>query len=248
MKKTINGNGERYIPESIRRMVRKEAAFGCVVCGLPVIEYHHIKPWSKEKKHEVENLIALCPSCHQRVHNKLISSEQLNSFKKLPFNKNALIVKDKLFFHDIKKFTFYIGGSAFNNVLSIIRLSGKDMIYFKEENNQTTLNALFYNKIGMLEAEIKDNEWIVYIDDNTWDIKYSGGTLTIRNNDKNISLNLDINMQENYIRVTGEIYYHNKQFIMNKETLVIKDLVNNSQMVMSNVLIINSQCAINFEI
>lgn len=247
MEQIVNSHGERYIPEKIKRKVRKEAAFGCVVCGVPVIEYHHIVLWSKENKHEVENLVALCPSCHQKVHNNLISSEQLKSFKKLPFNKNVLIVKDKLYLHDIKNLTFYIGGSAFNNVLNLIKLSGKDVIFFKEENNQTTLNALFYNKEGILEAEIKDNEWIVYIADNTWDIKYSGGTLSVRNNNKNISLNLDIDMEKNYIRVTGEIYYHNNQLIMNKDTLVIKNLISNSQMILRDTKFINSDCAISFE-
>lgn len=245
MEQIDNSPEKRYIPERIKRLLRREAGFGCVACGLPIIEYHHIIPWSEKNKHEAENLVVLCPGCHQKAHNKLISSNFLKSLKKLPFNKNVLIVKDKLFLHDIKKLTIHVGGAVFNNISSIIRISGKDIIYFKEENKQTTLNAIFYNKNGMLEAEIKENEWFAYINDNTWDIKYSGGTLSVKNIDKSISLNLEFNMEKNYISVTGEVYYKNKQIIMKDDSLIIKDTINNSQMLLQNVGFTNANCAIN---
>lgn len=33
------------IPESIKRQVRQEAKFGCIFCGSPIIEYHHIEEY-----------------------------------------------------------------------------------------------------------------------------------------------------------------------------------------------------------
>ncbi|MFR7391896.1 MAG: HNH endonuclease signature motif containing protein [Anaerostipes hadrus] len=56
------------IPEAMKRKVRQEAYFGCVKCGCPgVLRYHHIEPWSKVKKHEAKNLVALCPNCHREA-------------------------------------------------------------------------------------------------------------------------------------------------------------------------------------
>lgn len=43
-----------------------EAGHRCAipVCRIPVTEIAHIRPWAKVKRHEFENLIALCPNCH----------------------------------------------------------------------------------------------------------------------------------------------------------------------------------------
>jgi hypothetical protein len=32
----------REIPSEIKRQLRQEAGFGCCICGIPIIEYHHI--------------------------------------------------------------------------------------------------------------------------------------------------------------------------------------------------------------
>ncbi|MFG2094654.1 HNH endonuclease [Streptomyces sp. NPDC048612] len=54
------------IPSELDRRVRVEAGHRCAipVCRVPVIEIAHIRPWAKVKRHEFENLIALCPTCH----------------------------------------------------------------------------------------------------------------------------------------------------------------------------------------
>ncbi|MFJ6101863.1 HNH endonuclease [Streptomyces sp. NPDC092359] len=54
------------IPSKLDRRVRLEAGHRCAipVCRVPVIEIAHIHPWAKLKRHDFENLIALCPTCH----------------------------------------------------------------------------------------------------------------------------------------------------------------------------------------
>ena len=70
------------IPEGIKRMLRQEAYFGCVKCGCPIIEYHHIEPWSVVKKHEVDNLVVLCPNCHREANVGAYYKEQVIADKK----------------------------------------------------------------------------------------------------------------------------------------------------------------------
>ncbi|TXS48525.1 HNH endonuclease [Streptomyces sp. uw30] len=64
------------IPRELRRRVLLEAGHRCAIptCRTTPVEVAHIIPWSKVKKHEFKNLIALCPTCHTRFddpHNPL---------------------------------------------------------------------------------------------------------------------------------------------------------------------------------
>ena len=58
------------IPADIRRRVLVEAGHRCAIptCRHMDVDVHHIIPWETCKKHEYENLIALCPNCHRRAH------------------------------------------------------------------------------------------------------------------------------------------------------------------------------------
>jgi hypothetical protein len=71
------------IPAEIKRAVLVESGHRCAIptCKNPDIDLHHIVPWEKCKKHEKENLIALCPNCHRRAHNGEIDRKSLILYK-----------------------------------------------------------------------------------------------------------------------------------------------------------------------
>ena len=54
------------IPADLKRRVLVEAGHRCAIptCRQIPVEVAHIVPWSENKEHEFENLIALCPNCH----------------------------------------------------------------------------------------------------------------------------------------------------------------------------------------
>lgn len=54
------------IPAEIERAVKIEAGHRCAIptCRFPRIELAHIIPWAEVQTHSFENLIALCPNCH----------------------------------------------------------------------------------------------------------------------------------------------------------------------------------------
>ena len=58
------------IPAELRRRVLVEAGHRCAIptCRYIDVDIHHIVPWETCQKHAYENLIALCPNCHRRVH------------------------------------------------------------------------------------------------------------------------------------------------------------------------------------
>lgn len=54
------------IPQELERRILIEAGHRCAIptCRHTRVEIAHIVPWSEKKVHEFENLIALCPNCH----------------------------------------------------------------------------------------------------------------------------------------------------------------------------------------
>lgn len=71
------------IPAEIRRKVLVEAGHRCAIptCRYIEIDVHHIIPWEACKKHEYENLIALCPNCHRRADRGEIDRKSLRIYK-----------------------------------------------------------------------------------------------------------------------------------------------------------------------
>lgn len=71
------------IPVEIQRAVLVECGHRCAIprCNQTELDFHHIVPWVECKKHEYSNLIALCPTCHRRAHNKDIDRRSLMIYK-----------------------------------------------------------------------------------------------------------------------------------------------------------------------
>ena len=79
----------RYIPADIRRQVLLESGHACAIpaCQFPATEFAHIEPYSKVKKHDACNIIALCPNHHHMYDvKKTIDKKSIKAYKlKLQF-------------------------------------------------------------------------------------------------------------------------------------------------------------------
>lgn len=71
------------IPAELRRRVLVEAGHRCAIptCRHIEVDVHHIVPWEQCKKHEYDNLIALCPNCHRRADQGKIDRKSLRMYK-----------------------------------------------------------------------------------------------------------------------------------------------------------------------
>lgn len=76
-------NDRPAIPAELRRRVLVEAGHRCAIptCRYIEVDAHHIIPWEQCKKHEYENLIALCPNCHRRTEKGEIDRKSLRLYK-----------------------------------------------------------------------------------------------------------------------------------------------------------------------
>lgn len=71
------------ISKSVKREVLIEAGHRCAIptCKQTTTEIAHIEPWAKVKKHEFDNLIALCPNCHTRYDKGEIDRKSMIHYK-----------------------------------------------------------------------------------------------------------------------------------------------------------------------
>jgi len=81
--KATMANDRPKIPADIQRRVLVEAGHRCAIpsCRQIVVDIHHIVPWATRRKHEYENLIALCPICHRRAGSGEIDQKSLRIYK-----------------------------------------------------------------------------------------------------------------------------------------------------------------------
>lgn len=74
------------IPETLRRQVLIEAGHRCAIptCKQAPVDIAHIIPWRESQKHQFENLIALCPTCHRRYDSGEIDRKSMKAYKHNP--------------------------------------------------------------------------------------------------------------------------------------------------------------------
>lgn len=197
------------IPAPLKRQIRTEAGFGCVFCGMPIIEYHHIIPHAIVQKHEAENLVALCGNHHNSFHNNLIPIEEVYFKKKNPFNLSNEEVKGNFWLGSYESLKLELGSCTFINTPKVFIVNGFPLIEIKkDEFGRPLLNVKFFDEKNVLIAEIVDNEWIVKRKtDKVWDLQWSNGKLKINSASRKIHLTFLVDSIKNTVEIKADLYY-----------------------------------------
>ncbi|HHQ6631940.1 TPA: HNH endonuclease [Serratia fonticola] len=149
----------RYIKASVRRKIREDAGYGCVICGNLFVDYEHIEPeFHCAQSHDPERMTLLCRGCHSRVTDKRTSKDRVwqckadPATKRIGFASEILEPKDNL---SIKLNTLTVSGSEV-----ILRLHGKPLLWFEKglsHNEPLLLNAIFHDENSKPIAYISRN-------------------------------------------------------------------------------------------
>ena len=209
------------IPASLRRQIRTEAGFGCVFCGMPIIEYHHIIPHAIVQKHEAENLVALCGNHHNSFHNKLIPEKEVYFRKQNPFNLTQDDVKGNFWLGSYESLKLVLGSCTFIDTPKIFVVNDFPLIEIKkDECGRPLLNVKFFDEKDVLIAEIVDNEWIVKRKtDKVWDLQWSQGELKINSASRKIHLTFVVDAIKNTVELKANLYYKNVLIKINSKSI-----------------------------
>lgn len=180
----VNKNGlPRYIPEGVKRTVRKRDGFGCIFCATPIIDYEHVDPlFVDAHEHDPNAITLLCPTCHRKVTAGQISKSLVKETMKNPAARKAGKIADQVYFCDTHP-TVIVGGMQFTRCNIPIHIHGYDVFLIDCEDGKFLLSAQFWDSKGRKTLEIIKNEWVVS-SDVMWDFKVEGNRIHIQEKEK----------------------------------------------------------------
>ncbi len=161
MKRYTCREDRRPIPAKVKLAVRQRSGFGCSNCGCPLIEYHHIVPYHVSADNSIENLVALCPTCHRKADGPGPWSEDY---------VRSLMLKPRLehLVHGIDvvpgTFTVKLANMSFLGPEKMLTIGGMVVLGAKKEpGGIARVSGVFHDPDGEPFAVIDDNEWRVAV-------------------------------------------------------------------------------------
>lgn len=178
--------------EEQKRKIRRDAGYGCVICGALFIQYEHIEPeFHEAKEHDPEKMTLLCGTHHDDVSYKRISKKEVWKAKANPKNKNGDSIKRGLY-HQKENAIIEFGGNTLGDMNyqvfdSVITVKGKPVLWFElssDPDSPIDVCAIFHSRDSSHLAYINRNNFITSVGD--YDIKGKGSRIIISENTKNI--------------------------------------------------------------
>ena len=199
-------------PLQIQQQLSREAYYGCIICGCPILEFMDIvNKNSQISAFLPENMVAICPSDHIKYADGQISESSLRNSKINPYNKiheeDAFTMEQHLEPNDL---IVKVGKCTFVNVSRILVVDDFDIISIKKEKYEGKsyifLDINFFDKINNLIAIVLQNYWSAE-KSRDWQINYKSKHLIIQNPKQNIVF--DLMIQDNEIIIKGDGMFYN---------------------------------------
>ena len=183
----------RDIPAAIACQVRRRCGFGCVICGCPVYDIHHIQPWAEVHEHKPENLTLLCGSHHAQKSKGLISCDRVREFNKSPMNLQKGETSRYPLLFEGDSCNILIGNNLFMNhsqtsFFSAIMIDNVSILGFAFVEHRLLLSVSLYDEYNRPVLLVTEG-WLTAVT-TPWDITFIGDTLTIRDAPRKIRLEI----------------------------------------------------------
>lgn len=172
----------------MKREVRQRCGFGCVLCGDPIYEYHHMTPYAEVECHEADNLTLLCDAHHKQATNGLLTSDQVRRADSDPVNIKRGASQPFGLNLEGSHFSVSIGGNRCIatrrpdrpiNPAIALSVDDCDLVAFGVDiDGNVYLHATIFDAANLPALLIRENE-LVY-STGSWDIEFSGQILTLR--------------------------------------------------------------------
>ena len=135
-----------HIPAELKRKILVEAGHRCAIptCRFPTTELAHIVPYSKVKKHDYQNLIALFPNCHTRFDKGEIDKKSIDIYK-----SKLIFLSDRYSKYELDVLDFL---RKENKVIVYGHLSIKNLVDNDLVKNANTISSFEYND-GTVELQ-----------------------------------------------------------------------------------------------
>ncbi len=202
----------RHIPAEVRRELRREANFGCAICGTPILEYHHIIPYSEKEHHDPDHMIALCPNHHRPSDDQAISKERLYELKENPENDSEV---GSTFHPQSQEPVIRLADLDVriepDTTCSVLTIGETDIFSITYRDGRLLFDLEFYNDEGEVIAKVTNNDWWAEAND-VWDIVFKSKELKIWNSERDLGLNVSYDDSSDMYSFRFKIKYNSKVF------------------------------------
>lgn len=213
----------KVVPLPVQRRLRKEAGYGCVKCGHPIYEYHHIIEYSKESHNRSEDMIILCPNCHSEATAGVMSEDEQRKFKEKPYNILNGFSEGQLKIEQ-KSVEIILCGNKFIDCNKIITVDEETLLSIRlNENNAIEISLVLYDENDCRLLVIENNHWLIG-DADIWDFIYKYRYIKMHR--KKGDITLELNAQCNPIELRAEFWRKKQQFCINMDGLTINPKTN----------------------
>ena len=198
------------IEEHIKREVRQQCRFGCVICGCPVYHYDHIVEYSKVQAHDVENLALLCATHHDQKTRKHLPADAVKHAKdQIAAGTRPATRGSDLFFGE--NILLILGSNSFRltvepgePVVPALVVEETTLIGLRLEEGRPLLTLKSFDEDNRLVLNVRDNE--LRHTAHLWDVTYVGTVLTFRRARGDILLEVDFRAPDAIEFTRGTIY------------------------------------------
>lgn len=173
------------IPDPLKRKVRQQCFFGCVLCGAPVFHYDHIEEYSEVQEHTLENLALLCERHHGAKTTGKLSAERVREARDAPFNRDR-ILSSGWQQEASRSIDINVGTNIArcdlnqeNPIHRVIWNTGKTYLALHWDSGWYSITTLLTDQTGRPLLFINQGELKIFSRD-LWDYMYEGTTLQVR--------------------------------------------------------------------
>lgn len=192
-KNPVNKHGlARRIPSEIKKQIRKDDGYGCVICGNILVDYEHIDPlFCDATEHDPEKMALLCSTHHDQVTRKVLPKRIIKEHKKNPYCKSRGYAHSN-YYPNPEDVKIKLGNSYLENTKIILAIDEKPIIWIdSEEGSPILFNAIFYDHEGNKLGFLNKNTFIALVTE--CDISGIGSRIEARL--KRGKINLTINLE-----------------------------------------------------
>lgn len=219
----------RYIPAPIRRTIRQDCGFGCLICGCAIYHYEHIDPeWHAARDHLPSKMALLCGGCHSKVNKKIWSKDKIKEARNDPYCLRAGASHYAL---DVAsgEFKVRMGAAIFVDPKCVLSIFGCELLRIAEPEQSGApprVYGEFYDSEGARMFRIDDNEFMG--DVSNWDIETVGPVTTIRRKEREIALRFRMTTRSSIEIERLDMWYKGARVIADTGGVTIANPANQS--------------------
>ena len=189
------------IPASVARQLRQEAGFGCCRCGLPIIQYHHIVAFRADDPYPPDEMMVLCPLCHDAATKGALPESDQWDYKRSPYNIERELVDGSLAINQ-DYCAVAIGSTLLVGERPFVKINGEKLLSISVDGaGHLQVSLTIYDERDELIAVIEQNEWVSG-DPLPWDIEADFQYLRLRRKLRDIAFEIDARNEPVRLRAT----------------------------------------------